>query len=101
MRLPLFVFAAALVLCACASTVPATHIVRDELNGFVRVTSNGQELFCDKERRGLTLGYVCYTRDQIKQLLLARRLAAGASTAGQPIINPNMSPYTFYTASGH
>ena len=101
MRRPLFALAPALVLGACASTVPATHIMRDELSGFVRVTTNDQELFCDKEKRGLTLGYVCYTRDQINDRLLARHLTAGASTAAPPNIIPNMSPYAFYTASGH
>lgn len=102
MRLPLFALAAALVLGACASTVPATQISSRELSDlrstYVRVVSNGQEFFCSRVNN-FKLDH-CYTRDQMKDLLLYTRLAAGESTAGPPDIIPNMSPYTFYTASG-
>lgn len=101
----LFALAAALVLGACASTVPATHTAKIDLTGFVRVAHNGQELFCDKEKYGFqSLALVCYTRDQMRVRARPARALVGdggalymASGGGGGFA----SIYTSYNASGH
>lgn len=103
-RETLVALAAALVLGACASTVPATHTAKVDLTGFVRVAHNGQELFCDKEKYGFqALAWVCYTRDQMKvRAQPARDTGAWLGAFGSPGAAGNFaSIYTSYNASGH
>ncbi len=90
--------AAASAFCAWVCASPAISAAGFDLGGYVRVMSNGQERFCDKEEQGHFLLYVCYTRPQLKEKLLARRRAAGlSSAAGEPVLVP---PTSFYIASG-
>jgi hypothetical protein len=102
----LFALAAALVLGACASTVPATHSAsqyRDYLAGYVHLVNNGRELFCHEAKYSPYGPYdTCYTRAQMQErLLVLGSLAAGASTAGAPQLVPSASIYTSFNASGH
>src|SRR6185437_10654396 len=103
----LFAFAAALVLGACASTVPATHSATwysDHLAGYVHlVNNNGREFFCHEAKYSPYGPYdACYTRAQMNERLLGlRSLGAGASTAGAPQTQPSASIYTSFSASGH
>lgn len=97
---------AALVLGACASTVPATHSAsryRDYLAGYVHLTNKGRELFCHEARYSPDGPYdACYTRAQMRdRLLVLRSLESGLSTAGNPQIVPSDSIYTSFNASGH
>ena len=98
----LFALAVASVLGACASTVPAKQLssrqLSDFLSGYVRVASNGQELFCSQVHFRLD---ACYTRAQMQERLLASLRPDGASTAGPPQIVPSASIYTSFNASGH
>jgi hypothetical protein len=65
-RKTLFVFAAASALTVLVSTSLASPASRD-FSGYQRVVSNGQEIFCDKEKEGHFLRVVCYTRNQMEE----------------------------------
>ena len=101
MKLTLIALVTPLLISGCASTVQTTAAEREELNGFVRVTNNGRELFCREDRGILLLREGCYTRKQMKDRWLARRLALFATPSSPAEMVPNYSPYTFYNASGH
>ena len=104
----LFALAAALVLGACASKVPAKQIssreLSDVLSNYVRVVSNGQEFFCNKEQDGHFLRDVCYTRSQMKERLLGgvRGISVTAAVLATPSgwSGPTSSGYTSFTGSG-
>lgn len=59
---------------------PAAH----NFPGYTRVVSNGQEMFCDREKDGHFLRVVCYTRNQmIERQRSAVDLDSGPSLIAQ------------------
>jgi hypothetical protein len=66
MRIP-FAIAAASVLGACASIGADRAHSSVDLRGYTRVVSNGQDLFCDKEKPWRFVVNVCYTRAELEE----------------------------------
>jgi hypothetical protein len=95
----LVAFGAALALGACASTAPATHVSSVDLSGYVRVVSDGQELFCHKESQGRFLQDVCYTRSELKERLLTRQIA-GVGPVGPAPVPVNQTSMYYFSPSG-
>ena len=84
----LFAFAAASVFTAFVSTSLASPASRD-FPGYRRVVSNGQAMFCDKEKEGHFLRIVCYTQKQMEE----RQRAVGLDFDSGPALMPQTAQF--------